>query len=114
MASSETPNEELQEALEAAEAAKAAAEAAQRKADELAAAAEAAAVAEPPAAPADTPREHSELAAAVIAGYSFEGSALEMGALVEGDPNPDARVRIPFGMLNRHGLVAGGTPSGKK
>jgi DNA helicase HerA-like ATPase len=113
MTSSETPNEELQEALEAAEAAKAAAEAAQRKADELAAAAEAAAVAETPAAPADTPREHSELAAAVIAGYSFEGSALEMGALVEGDPNPDARVRIPFGMLNRHGLVAGATGTGK-
>ncbi|MEO6471802.1 MAG: helicase HerA-like domain-containing protein [Aeromicrobium sp.] len=36
-----------------------------------------------------------------------------MGALVDGDPVPDAQVRIPLAMLNRHGLVAGATGTGK-
>lgn len=47
--------------------------------------------------------------------YTFdEGvSALQIGALVNGDPLPDVQVRIPLGMLNRHGLVAGATGTGK-
>ncbi|WP_297779516.1 helicase HerA-like domain-containing protein [Aeromicrobium sp.] len=36
-----------------------------------------------------------------------------MGALVDGGPVPDAQVRIPLAMLNRHGLVAGATGTGK-
>jgi uncharacterized protein len=51
--------------------------------------------------------------AAIRAGYAVEGSALEMGALVNGDALPDVQVRIPLGMLNRHGLVAGATGTGK-
>lgn len=46
-------------------------------------------------------------------GYAFDGAALEMGALVNGDPLPDAPVRIPLAMMNRHGLVAGATGTGK-
>ena len=36
-----------------------------------------------------------------------------MGALVNGDALPDVQVRIPVAMLNRHGLVAGATGTGK-
>jgi uncharacterized protein len=53
-------------------------------------------------------------AAAVREGYAFAGPALELGALVvDGTAVPDAAVRIPLGMLNRHGLVAGATGTGK-
>ena len=51
--------------------------------------------------------------AAVRAGYSVQGTALELGALVNGEALPDVQVRIPLGMLNRHGLVAGATGTGK-
>lgn len=51
--------------------------------------------------------------AAVRDGYTVEGSALELGALVNGEARPDVQVRIPLGMLNRHGLVAGATGTGK-
>ncbi|WP_229790414.1 helicase HerA-like domain-containing protein [Mycetocola manganoxydans] len=46
-------------------------------------------------------------------GYTFDGPALEMGALVNGDPQSDVQVRIPLAMTNRHGLVAGATGTGK-
>lgn len=51
--------------------------------------------------------------AAIRDGYAFEGAALEMGALVNGEPMPDVPVRIPIAMTNRHGLVAGATGTGK-
>jgi len=55
-----------------------------------------------------------DVAAAVRAGYAFAGPALELGALVvDGAAVADAPVRIPLGMLNRHGLVAGATGTGK-
>jgi DNA helicase HerA-like ATPase len=50
---------------------------------------------------------------AIKAGYAFDGPALEMGALVNGDPRADVQIRIPLGMVNRHGLVAGATGTGK-
>ncbi|SDH77108.1 helicase HerA-like domain-containing protein [Agrococcus jejuensis] len=50
---------------------------------------------------------------AIRAGYAFEGAALELGALVNGDADPSTPIRIPLGMLNRHGLVAGATGTGK-
>ncbi|MBH0099823.1 DUF853 family protein [Salinibacterium sp. NSLL150] len=46
-------------------------------------------------------------------GYAFDGEVLEMGALVNGDALADVPVRIPIAMLNRHGLVAGATGTGK-
>ena len=46
--------------------------------------------------------------------YAFEGPAIELGALVtDTTAHPEARVRIPLSMLNRHGLVAGATGTGK-
>ncbi|ROQ36753.1 hypothetical protein EDF46_3300 [Frondihabitans sp. PhB188] len=50
---------------------------------------------------------------AIRAGYAFSGAALEMGALVNGDARADVPVRIPLAMMNRHGLVAGATGTGK-
>ncbi|ERK67641.1 hypothetical protein N136_04622, partial [Leifsonia aquatica ATCC 14665] len=50
---------------------------------------------------------------AVRAGYAFDAPALEIGALVNGDPLADVPVRIPLAMTNRHGLVAGATGTGK-
>ncbi len=54
-----------------------------------------------------------EQVATIQAGYTFEGPAIEMGALVNGDALPDVPVRIPLAMINRHGLVAGATGTGK-
>jgi uncharacterized protein len=50
----------------------------------------------------------------IAAGYATEGAALELGTVVlDGAVDPGARVRIPLSMLNRHGLVAGATGTGK-
>ena len=46
-------------------------------------------------------------------GYTFSSATLDLGALVNGDPVPSAQIRIPLGMMNRHGLVAGATGTGK-
>lgn len=133
----------VKRAQEAAAAAAAAAESLQqqaqeaiRKAEEAAALAKAAAAAvgveerqaepdasvgveERPAKPdaSRDPETTGPLAAADVerirAGYAFEGAALEMGALVNGEAMPDVPVRIPLAMTNRHGLVAGATGTGK-
>ncbi|MEE6272515.1 helicase HerA-like domain-containing protein [Georgenia sp. MJ206] len=56
----------------------------------------------------------SEHARAVAAGYPPGDGVLPIGALVEdGAPVPGAQVGIPLGTLNRHGLVAGATGTGK-
>ncbi|MEW2391178.1 helicase HerA-like domain-containing protein [Streptomyces venezuelae] len=53
-------------------------------------------------------------AAEIAAGYAFAGPALELGALLwGGECLADAQIRIPLPMLNRHGLVAGATGTGK-
>ncbi|WP_175008350.1 helicase HerA-like domain-containing protein [Cellulosimicrobium sp. TH-20] len=58
-------------------------------------------------------------AAQVAAGYAYAGGTLPLGALLEGaeggDPSPRADVQVGFAlsMLNRHGLVAGATGTGK-
>ncbi|WP_405585212.1 helicase HerA-like domain-containing protein [Streptomyces sp. NBC_01092] len=63
----------------------------------------------PGGAPA-LPREALEIAA----GYAFTGPALDLGALLwDGRCLPDAQIRVPLPMLNRHGLVAGATGTGK-
>lgn len=50
----------------------------------------------------------------IAAGYAVDGAALELGAVVvDGVCDPAARVRIPLSTLNRHGLVAGATGTGK-
>ncbi|MCB1292324.1 helicase HerA-like domain-containing protein [Mycolicibacterium sp.] len=50
----------------------------------------------------------------IAAGYATTGQALELGAvLVGGQVDSSAQVRIPLAMMNRHGLVAGATGTGK-
>ncbi|MEU3284242.1 helicase HerA-like domain-containing protein [Streptomyces longwoodensis] len=65
--------------------------------------------------PADTPTApRPDPVAKISAGYAFSGPALDLGALLwEGRCLPDAQVRVPLPMLNRHGLVAGATGTGK-
>ncbi|MDT5260169.1 MAG: double-strand break repair helicase HerA and related ATPase [Mycobacterium sp.] len=47
-------------------------------------------------------------------GYAVSGQALELGTVVvDGAADPDARIRIPLATINRHGLVAGATGTGK-
>lgn len=56
----------------------------------------------------------AEIQDVVAAGYAFEGTALELGGLMTGpDQLVDTHIRIPLGMLNRHGLIAGATGTGK-
>ncbi|GAB2676388.1 helicase HerA-like domain-containing protein [Nocardia goodfellowii] len=63
---------------------------------------------------AEQPASGSPQAQEIAAGYFFEGEALELGAVViDGVPDPAALVRIPMRTLNRHGLVAGATGTGK-
>jgi DNA helicase HerA-like ATPase len=70
----------------------------------------------PPAPTSTTPASgplSADQVAAIRAGYAFPSAALELGALLNGDPVADAPVRVPLAMLNRHGLVAGATGTGK-
>lgn len=77
----------------------------------------AAPAAEAPAAPAPAPAPSgagNKVADAIRPGYAFEGAALELGGLMaDADTLTDVHIRIPLGMLNRHGLVAGATGTGK-
>ncbi|MER5615846.1 helicase HerA-like domain-containing protein [Streptomyces sp. NPDC002215] len=55
-----------------------------------------------------------EPAQKIAAGYAVSGASLDLGALLwDGTCLPNARIRIPLAMLNRHGLVAGATGTGK-
>ncbi|MCV7191406.1 helicase HerA-like domain-containing protein [Mycolicibacterium brumae] len=55
-----------------------------------------------------TPAQH------IAGGYAVDGDALILGSVVvDGQVTPDARVRIPLATVNRHGLVAGATGTGK-
>src|SRR4051794_36178386 len=54
------------------------------------------------------------VADAVAPGYRFDGPALELGGLMLDETElSDVHIRIPLSMLNRHGLVAGATGTGK-
>ena len=68
----------------------------------------------PTPAEAPTPTATDPISAAVAPGYAFEGPALELGGLMlDADDLSDVHIRIPLAMLNRHGLVAGATGTGK-
>lgn len=55
-----------------------------------------------------------EYAAVVAQGYTFDGESITIGALVQGDhATASAQVRLPLAMMNRHGLIAGATGTGK-
>ena len=51
---------------------------------------------------------------AIANGYAFSGGSLTLGvAMKDGAVVPGASVRAPLAMMNRHGLVAGATGTGK-
>ncbi|WP_158888196.1 helicase HerA-like domain-containing protein [Amycolatopsis anabasis] len=53
-------------------------------------------------------------ASEIARGYVSEGAAVELGAVVlDGQADAAAAVRLPLATLNRHGLVAGATGTGK-
>ena len=66
------------------------------------------------AAAAETPADLPPIIATIRDGYAFAGEALHFGAAVlDGEAYPEGAVRIPLSMMNRHGLVAGATGTGK-
>src|SRR5246127_4196099 len=53
-------------------------------------------------------------AKSIANGYVVSGQALELGTVVvDGEADPTAQIRIPLATVNRHGLVAGATGTGK-
>ncbi|MCU1685106.1 MAG: hypothetical protein JWQ81_5845 [Amycolatopsis sp.] len=59
-------------------------------------------------------QQTSGAAGEIAAGYVSEGAAIELGAVViDGQVEAGAAVRLPLATLNRHGLVAGATGTGK-
>lgn len=50
----------------------------------------------------------------ILKGYTFKGRNIILGgAMLDGVCVPDTHVRLPLSMMNRHGLIAGATGSGK-
>jgi hypothetical protein len=49
------------------------------------------------------------------AGYGFTDPAVTLGAALEqsGAVHQEPKIRIPLAMMNRHGLIAGATGTGK-
>ncbi len=48
------------------------------------------------------------------AGYTFKGDSFVLGAaMLEGEPIEGLHVKVPLSTLNRHGLIAGATGTGK-
>jgi DNA helicase HerA-like ATPase len=55
-----------------------------------------------------------DFAKTIAAAYATDGEALELGRAVhDGEVHRDAAVRVPLATLNRHGLIAGATGTGK-
>jgi uncharacterized protein len=56
----------------------------------------------------------SDFATSIAAAYAVDGPAVDLGRGVHsGTLHPDARVQLAVRMLNRHGLIAGATGTGK-
>ena len=55
-----------------------------------------------------------DIVATITKGYTFDEPSMELGVLmVDDNPVPEAKIQIPLSMLNRHGLIAGATGTGK-
>ncbi|TDP97883.1 helicase HerA-like domain-containing protein [Labedaea rhizosphaerae] len=58
--------------------------------------------------------DENAAASEIAAGYATSGAAVELGTVVlDAHADPNAKVRVPLAMVNRHGLVAGATGTGK-
>ncbi len=50
----------------------------------------------------------------IKSGYSFKGESIKIGAaMLDGEVLPEAQIFLPLKTMNRHGLVAGATGTGK-
>ncbi len=50
----------------------------------------------------------------ILDGYNFQGESIILGtAILDGQPLPQTHIKVPLRMMNRHGLVAGATGTGK-
>lgn len=50
----------------------------------------------------------------VQAGYNFSGSSIVLGgAMLDGEAIPGLQIKVPLRTMNRHGLIAGATGTGK-
>jgi DNA helicase HerA-like ATPase len=55
-----------------------------------------------------------DFAKTIAEGYAVEGPAIDLGRGVhDGEVVQEAAVRVPLAMMNRHGLIAGATGTGK-
>jgi Cdc6-like AAA superfamily ATPase len=51
---------------------------------------------------------------AIKNGYTFKGETIKIGsAILESEVIPEAEIFLPLKTMNRHGLVAGATGTGK-
>lgn len=57
--------------------------------------------------------DKQKFAADIISGYGAEKAILLGSALFNGEPVSEAQIKIPLKTLNRHGLIAGATGTGK-
>lgn len=58
--------------------------------------------------------DHSKFLEAIQAGYTFKGESVVLGTGIhEGEAVPGATVKLALKTLNRHGLIAGATGTGK-
>ena len=58
--------------------------------------------------------DHAKFLDTVKAGYTFKGECFKIGAaMLNGEVVPGADVQIPLKTMNRHGLIAGATGTGK-
>ena len=52
--------------------------------------------------------------AEINSGYEFKGDSITLGgAMLDGEVMTNSLIKIPLKMMNRHGLIAGATGSGK-
>ncbi len=59
-------------------------------------------------------KDNSAFLETVKSGYAFKGDSFKLGgAMLDGAIVPGAEVRIPMKTMNRHGLIAGATGTGK-
>src|SRR5688572_28175132 len=56
----------------------------------------------------------SNFADVIKSGYTFKGERFQLGAgMLNGETFPEAAVFLPLSTMNRHGLIAGATGTGK-
>jgi len=58
--------------------------------------------------------QKDDFIAAIAAGYTFKGTSVKIGAaMLNGEVIADAGIYLPLKTMNRHGLIAGATGTGK-